>query len=444
MQHNEISLLHKTGYSLLGCFVLFWFIYAAGEQFGYQGVWLTIFAFTSSFVCLATALFYFVSFQQKQLDALHDGIKSFKDGDFSIRIHPDGDKHLAPILNLYNDLARNLTEQRQTLSQKEHLLDSIVQASPMAIVLFNPFKQVVYHNQQANELLQIKGTLKGKELYSLLDNVNNPIATFLLEQGSGIVSFEHNDLKHSYYIANQTVTYNHQPHQLVLCKDLSIEIGKEELQLWKNAIRLISHELNNSLAPISSLTSSAEAILVKNTHLDLLPDILQTINQRASNLNVFIAKYAEFARLPKPNISKHSLASTLQSVQRLYSFELLADLPCEYAYFDVLQLEQVLINLLKNAHESGSKVSDIGIKVVKDYDRVRFAIVDRGQGITQGKISQVTLPFFSTKQGGSGLGLSICSEVINAHQGQLKIKNRSNGGVMVEFDIPLKIFKQTT
>ena len=113
----------------------------------------------------------------------------------------------------------------------------------------------------------------------------------------------------------------------------------------------------------------------------------------------------------------------------------MADLPCEYAYFDVLQLEQVLINLLKNAHESGSNVSDIGIKVVKDYNRVRFAVVDRGQGISQGKIIQVTLPFFSTKQGGSGLGLSICSEVINAHQGQLKIKNRTNGGVMVEFEI---------
>lgn len=261
-------------------------------------------------------------------------------------------------------------------------------------------------------------------------------------QGSGIVSFEHNDLKHSYYIANQIVTYNHQPHQLVLCKDLSLEIGKEELQLWKNAIRLISHELNNSLAPISSLTSSAETILEKNSHLDLLPDILQTINQRASNLNAFIAKYAEFARLPKPNISKQSLASTLQNVQKLYTFELLADLPCEHAYFDVLQLEQVLINLLKNAHESGSNLSDIGIKVVKDYDRVRFAVVDRGQGITQGKINQVTLPFFSTKQGGSGLGLSICSEVISAHQGQLKLKNRANGGVMVEFDIPLKIFQQ--
>ena len=117
----------------------------------------------------------------------------------------------------------------------------------------------------------------------------------------------------------------------------------------------------------------------------------------------------------------------------------MCDLLCEQACLDVLQLEQVLINLLKNAHESGSKVSDIGVKVVKDYDRVRFAVVDRGQGITQGKISQVTLPFFSTKQGGSGLGLSICSEVINAHCGQLKIKNRANGGVMVEFDIPLKI-----
>lgn len=437
MPRNELSLLTKAACTLgFGC-VLFWVVLAFGDQLGYQGIWLVGTAFTLSFSCMAITLLYFIRLQQKQLCALYDGIKSFKDGDFSIRIYPSGDKHLAPILDLYNDLASNLTEQRQTLSQKEHLLDSIVQASPMAIVLFNPYKQVVYHNQQANEFLAIKGKLKGKTLYEVLDNVSPPIQSFLLELGSGIVSFELNDMKQSYYIANQTVTYNHQPHQLMLCKDLSAEIGKEELQLWKNAIRLISHELNNSLAPIASLTSSAEAIIEKNVHLDLLPDILQTINQRAVNLNTFIAKYAEFARLPKPTISQHSLANLLQNVQKLYEFELLADLPCEYAYFDATQLEQVLINLLKNAHESGSNKSEIGIKVIKDYQRLRFAVVDRGRGIAQGKLSQVTLPFFSTKQGGSGLGLSVCTEVISAHQGQLKIKNRTKGGVMVEFDISL-------
>ena len=441
MLHTDTSLLQRTSLSLISFCILFWLLYSIGHLFEYGGFWLTLVVFSVSFSCLFLSLFYFVNFQQKHLSVLQDGVKGFKDGDFSIRIHPDTDKYIAPILTVYNELATNLTKQRQSLSQKEHLLDSIIQSSPMSIILFIPYKQVVYHNSQANELLNVPGSLIGKELYGLLERVSEQVGAFLLEPGSGIVTFEKNDKKQSYYVANQTVIFNRHPHQLVLCKDLSLEIGKEELQLWKNAIRLISHELNNSLAPISSLTTSAQSILEQNKHLELLPDILHTIHQRTSNLNAFISKYAEFARLPKPTISKHNLTKTLLNVKKLYNFELLAELPTEYAYFDVTQFEQVMINLLKNAHESGSAKSEIGVKVVKEYHRLRFAIVDRGQGITQGKITQVTLPFFSTKQGGSGLGLSICSEVINAHHGQLKIKNRENGGIMVEFDIPLKPMK---
>ena len=394
-------------------------------------------AFMCFILIFFTALFSHLSHHQKQLTTLYEGVKSFKDGDFTIRIATQGDQHMHELLSVYNSLSESLKQQRQALNQKEHLLDSIIQASPMAIILFNPYRHVVYYNYQANELLNINGSLEGKTIHHLVENLDNALAPFLLNEESGLLTFEQNDSKHSYYIANKSVLFDHQPHKLVICKNLSQELSKEELLLWKNAIRLISHELNNSLAPITSLSVSAKEIISNDKHTELLPDILSTINQRAENLNQFIAEYAEFARIPKPNIKENNLSQTLQMVNGLYPFKLLDDLPSETAFYDAYQFEQVLINLLKNAHESGSDVNEIGVKVVKDYNRLRFAIVDRGAGIVKGKLTQVILPFFSTKQGGTGLGLSICSEIITAHNGQLKIKNRHLGGVIVEFDIGL-------
>ena len=435
MEKPQLTLLQKTMMNALFALFFSFVSYGIAGFFLADSLSRVVLSLVGFIAIFTSLLVKCLSYHQKQLATLYEGVKSFKDGDFTIRVVEEGDHHTQGLLQVYNSLATNLKKQRQTLSQKELLLDSIIQASPMAIILFNPYKQVVYHNRQANELLNIRGSLQGKDLHQLTKKLDNALFPFLLNGESGLLTYEESDFKYSYYVANKTVTFDHQKHQLVICKNLSQELSKEELLLWKNAIRLISHELNNSLAPITSLTSSAKEMIEGNKHLDLLPDILSTINQRANNLNQFIAEYAEFARIPKPNIERHKLAKTLDAVQALYPFNLLAALPCEAAYYDAQQFELVLINLLKNAHESGSDVTDIGLKVVKDYHRLRFAIVDRGEGITAGKLTQVSLPFFSTKPNGTGLGLSVCSEIINGHQGHLTIKNRECGGVMVEFDI---------
>ncbi|MCP4988910.1 MAG: hypothetical protein GY928_23500 [Colwellia sp.] len=115
---------------------------------------------------------------------------------------------------------------------------------------------------------------------------------------------------------------------------------------------------------------------------------------------------------------------------------MLDDLPKTDGFFDATQIEQVLINLLKNAHESGCEVSDISLKVVYENSRLVFALVDRGKGMQASQLQQALLPFFSTKEKGTGLDLSLCNEVISAHDGQLKLANREQGGLLVKFDVP--------
>ncbi|AOT09128.1 sensor histidine kinase [Pseudoalteromonas luteoviolacea] len=371
------------------------------------------------------------------VDTLTSGLKSLHDNDFSIRITELQHSELGEALNMYNKLTQQLKKQRQTLNQREILLDSIVQASPMGIVLIDPYKHIIYFNNESTQLLQLP-KLEGMTLHQCCEKLHPNLQKSVMQAQSGLISFEQGDAKQSYYLSFKTVTFNHLPHQLMIIKNVSQELGQEELHMWKNAIRLISHELNNSLAPISSLTSSAKNMLEKNKHLELLPDILQTVDQRAQNLSEFIAQYARFARLPKPDFGYHCIQSLFDQVSALYSFEQVGQLPVEQAYFDNTQIEQVLINILKNAHQSGSAAEHIAIKAVKNYDRLHIAVVDRGSGILNGNLHQALLPFYSTKPEGSGIGLSLCNDIIHAHQGQLKLKNRKLGGLMVEFDIPLR------
>jgi two-component system, NtrC family, nitrogen regulation sensor histidine kinase NtrY len=202
-------------------------------------------------------------------------------------------------------------------------------------------------------------------------------------------------------------------------------------------IRLISHELNNSLAPIQSLTHSAKKIINQQADNEMLLDILETIDRRSKHLHAFIEKYAKYARLPEP------LKTNVDMDKFILSLEKICDIPIEtenlarQAFFDPIQIEQVVINLVKNARESEGDNQAIRINISADSEGLIFTIKDRGKGMTEEQLKQSLLPFFTTKPSGSGLGLALCSDIINAHNGRLKLYNRENGGLTVIFVIPV-------
>jgi len=370
------------------------------------------------------------------INALTSGVLSFQDNDFSVQIHNEFSNELGQLVDAYNALAKTMKKERMSLFQRELLLDTIMQSTPVSIVLTNENEQVVYSNLVAQKLFNIKGKLEGLTFTKIVEQLDDELKSSCLKKQSGLITLNKEDKKQTYYLSCQHFQMNLRQHTLYLFKDLTTEISRQEINLWKNAIRLISHELNNSLAPIASLTSSALKILDKPAHFDMLPDILTTINRRADNLKIFLEQYAKFAKLPKPTKTKQNLNLLLTSVQRIYDFTLLDDLPKTDGFFDATQIEQVLINLLKNAHESGCEISEIALKVVFENNRLVFALVDRGNGMQASQLQQALLPFFSTKEKGTGLGLSLCNEVISAHDGQLKLANREQGGLLVKFDVP--------
>jgi signal transduction histidine kinase len=198
---------------------------------------------------------------------------------------------------------------------------------------------------------------------------------------------------------------------------------------------VISHELNNSLAPLTSLAHSGKE-LVRRGDLGRLPEILEIIEERTRHLERFIGGYARFAKMPSPQLEACCWEPLVKRLQAQVTFELIGGLPDEPARVDPAQLEQALINLLKNAHESGSAASAVELQVERKQGMVRIEVRDRGPGMSETALTYALVPFYSTKREGTGLGLALAREIAEAHNGHIHINNREDGGLSVSLVLP--------
>lgn len=220
---------------------------------------------------------------------------------------------------------------------------------------------------------------------------------------------------------------------MILLERLTPELRRQEVNVWKKAIRVINHELNNSLAPVSSLFHSASVVQGRPEQHHRLTEIYQAIEERLEYLRRFLEAYARFARLPQPRKETVRWRPLLEEVRELYRFELEGDPPME-GNFDPGQIQQVLINLLKNAYESDSP--EVVVSVEEASGGTRLRVMDRGRGMTPETMRQAILPFYSTREGGTGLGLALCSEILDAHGGRLRLQAREGGGTVVTCWLP--------
>jgi nitrogen fixation/metabolism regulation signal transduction histidine kinase len=242
-----------------------------------------------------------------------------------------------------------------------------------------------------------------------------------------------------FHVSQRRFVLNAQEHRLVLLKQLTRELAAQEVAVWKKVIRVIAHELNNSLAPISSLANSGLMLSrasEEGAGAARLERVFTTIADRAAHLATFIDGYARFAKLPKPRISNVEWKHFIGRLEGATTFRLAAPLPAGIAQFDATQFEQVLINLLKNAAESGSAPEEIELSVRATSDGWLLEVADRGTGLSEDTLRDALIPFYSTKPSGTGLGLTLCREIIEAHGGRLSIANRQGGGAMVALWLP--------
>jgi nitrogen fixation/metabolism regulation signal transduction histidine kinase len=299
--------------------------------------------------------------------------------------------------------------------------------------------RVIFGNVAARQLLNRGRRLEGMALAGLLERTFASLREAFERGGDALFTVRHpsgSDAEDDiYHLARRQFMLNGRNHELVLLRHLTAELRRQEVQTWKKVIRVISHELNNSLAPVASLARSG-AQLVERGQTERLPEILKTIEERTRHLERFIEGYARFAKLPAPRVEPVEWGSFIGALQSQVEFSIAGTLPQEPVRLDSAQMEQALLNVIKNAHESGSPTAQVCLCVQRSTDLVSIEVSDRGSGMSDVVMSNAVVPFYSTKRSGTGLGLALTREIVEAHGGRIALHNRPGGGLSVTLILP--------
>ncbi|KAF1712587.1 ATP-binding protein [Pseudoxanthomonas kalamensis DSM 18571] len=382
--------------------------------------------------------------------ALAGSINTYRDGEYNFGVHWRSNDDLGELVQSHAELGQVLREQRQTLVQRELLLDTMVQNTPVAMLLLGSggdgVQRVAFANLAARKLLHGGWKLEGQRLDELMAHAPLEMREAMARggdslfavggEGSGETGTGESGDEQVYHLARRNFRLNGRHHELLLLRQLTSELRRQEVQTWKKVIRVISHELNNSLAPVASLAHSG-AEMVRRGRQERLEEIFSTIEERARHLEGFIRGYARFAKLPQPHLQTVDWQDFLAGLQRQVGFRLEGDTSDVDCRIDPAQIEQALLNLLKNAHESGGDDNEVSLRVTRLPEWLRIEVMDRGSGMNDAVLQNALVPFYSTKRNGTGLGLALTREIAEAHGGRLSLHNRDGGGLCVALQLPL-------
>jgi nitrogen fixation/metabolism regulation signal transduction histidine kinase len=363
----------------------------------------------------------------RPLGTLANMLAALREGDFSIRARVEDASDALSLAYLeVNNLEEILREQRLGAVEATETLRKVLEEIDVAVMAFDPEETLRLVNRAGERLLnQPAERLIGKKAAELrMDDTLRGVAPRTLEVSlpGGTGRWE---------LRRSVVRQEGYPLQLVALSDLSRALREEERQAWKRIIRVLSHEINNSLAPIKSITGSLQSLLGREElAADLDEDVqrgLKVISSRAEALGRFMASYAKLARLPQPELGPVDVPGLVQRVADLET-----RLPIRVVgdgaltiQADADQLEQALINLVRNAVDATLEAGEDGgvtLRWTTRAGKLHLLVEDDGPGL--GDTGNLFVPFYTTKPGGSGIGLVLSRQIAEGHGGSLTLEGR--------------------
>ena len=362
------------------------------------------------------------------LQTLANLVAALREDDFSIRGRSAsaGDP-LGDVMTEVNALAETLHEQRLGAVEATALLRTVMEQIDVAVFAFDPERRLRLVNRTGERLL-------GRPAEQLLGHTADTLAIDgWFGDAPRVVELDLPGGTGRWELRRTTFRLGGQRHDLLVVADVSRPLREEERQAWQRLIRVIGHELGNSLGPIKSLAGSLDALLQRDPPPgDLIDDLrrgLQVIGSRADALGRFTAAYARLARLPPPRRSAVVLKPLVQRVAGLEARVPVTVKPGPdlTVNADGDQLEQLLINLLRNAAEATLEHGGHGVVVgwQRSVRGLDLWVDDDGPGPP--KTANLFVPFFTTKAGGSGIGLVLCRQIAEAHGGTITLEGGPDG-----------------
>lgn len=366
-------------------------------------------------------------------------ISSLRQGDFSIRSHRSNQNDALGVLyNELNLLTDDLRENRLHKMEENRRFQILIDRLEVAVISIDDTKRLVLANDEAAKWLGLpRSRMLGAELHELgLGQLTDSIGEDTLELK--LAKRNSRFLLHS-----ASYRENGRPCRLFVLTDLKNPLREEERRAWKSLIRVISHEVNNSITPISSLAGSLrsrieQASVLPEEERERLSEALQIISNRSSNMTRFIKDCAQMAKLPLPQLKPLSVQRLLESVVLLgWPVNVRLVLSEDRSMNgDEAQLQQLLINLVRNAVDAVPP-DDPKITIAWSLhpQRIEIRVSDNGPGLAE--TENLFVPFFTTKKTGSGIGLALCREIAENHRGSLELLNRPEGGCQAILTLPL-------
>ena len=389
-------------------------------------VWTIATVVVVAWIAFAAAVGERVAYAMRTLANL---LGALRDGDFSFRLRLDDQGSLGEVYMQVNEMAETLHEQRLGAMEATALLQKVISEIDVAIFAFDSGDLLRLINKSGERLIRLPAEQamgESAEHLGLAPYLSGPVSsvTRVAFQGaSGQWSVRRGDFRES-----------GQPHQLLVVSDITRPLREEELHAWQRLVRVLGHEINNSLTPVKSLSSSLLSLVAREPlPLDWRDDVqsgLNVISNRCEALNRFTGAYARLARLPAPKMQAMSVAEWIDRVIRLEQrmpIRLTAG-PELTIDADPDQLEQLLINILRNAVDATLERTADGVVSLewrRDPMGLEVLVDDEGHGISNP--ANLFVPFFTTKPGGSGIGLVLSRQIAEAHGGTIQLKNRAPG-----------------
>ena len=421
---------------MIACMLLMGVVAIAAYLFYQHSLYFCLFF---SLMIMAGIIIYICQWQYKTTRMISRMIEGIRYADFSLSFSTQHktrtEQRLAQeINNVVAEFRTRLSENEERYQYYETLLNTV----DSSLLVVDSQCNIHWMNRAAMQ------DLCGYRIHSVreLALLNSDFPTIILSLQPGeikTVRIHKGDIIQELAVTVSEYSAQHGTElRLVNLKNIHAVLEENEMEAWQKLIRVLTHEIMNSIAPIISLSETLSERAVQNgmneRDYNIMLQGMQTIHRRSKGLLEFVENYRRLTRIPTPVCTKVSITELCMDLKKLFPEEYIHfEIPSSdlTLYIDRAQIEQVLINLLKNAREACGRQSDKDIRVeviISPAGNKLLTVSDNGEGILPDVLDKIFVPFFTTKTSGSGIGLSLCKQIMTLHEGSINVKSESGKG----------------